>query len=197
MSTVSNESEGSTKGVYNVNIENDHIDLSMFDNSHHSNVMPENMYVENPILPTTHDDSDDSHEAVRLATFIARPSPHPTRHLTGQLSASHVNPAYYPDEDNDKYLKIDRVTSKNEQPNEDMYSDIPVYSQVDFAKQERDRQSRDLDNNAPEQLSDDILIWYVYSGEASPKIWPCYANFSVFIDYKRNQFLKKWIMIMI
>ena len=29
------------------------------------------------------------------------------------------------------------------------------------------------------------------SGEASPKIWSCYANFSVFIDYKRNQFLKK------
>ena len=29
------------------------------------------------------------------------------------------------------------------------------------------------------------------SGEGSPKIWSCYANFSVFIDYKRNQFLKK------
>ena len=29
------------------------------------------------------------------------------------------------------------------------------------------------------------------SGKASPKIWSCYANFSVFIDYKRNQFLKK------
>ena len=29
------------------------------------------------------------------------------------------------------------------------------------------------------------------SGEASPEIWSCYANFSVFIDYKRNQFLKK------
>ena len=29
------------------------------------------------------------------------------------------------------------------------------------------------------------------SGEASPKIWSCYANCSVFIDYKRNQFLKK------
>ena len=31
----------------------------------------------------------------------------------------------------------------------------------------------------------------VVSGEASPTIWSCYANFSVFIDYKRNQFLKK------
>ena len=28
-------------------------------------------------------------------------------------------------------------------------------------------------------------------GEASPKIWSCYANFSVFIDYIRNQSLKK------
>ena len=24
------------------------------------------------------------------------------------------------------------------------------------------------------------------SGEASPKIWSCYANFSVFMDYKRS-----------
>ena len=29
------------------------------------------------------------------------------------------------------------------------------------------------------------------SGKANPKIWSCSANFSVFIDYKRNQFLKK------
>ena len=29
------------------------------------------------------------------------------------------------------------------------------------------------------------------SGEASPTIWSCYANFSVFIDRIRNQFLKK------
>ena len=29
------------------------------------------------------------------------------------------------------------------------------------------------------------------SGDASPTIWSCYANFSVFIDYKRNPFLKK------
>lgn len=154
MSTVSNESDGSTKGVYNVNIEKDHIDLLMFDNSHHNSVIPENMYVENPILPTTQDDSDDSSEAVRLATFIARPSPHPTRHLTGQLYASHVNPAYYADEDDDMYLKIDRATTSKKEPSED--SDTPVYSQVDFAKKERERESRD--NNALEQLSDDILI---------------------------------------
>ena len=151
MSTVSNESEGSTKGVYNVNIMNDHIDLSMFDNSHHSNVVPGHMYVENPILPSPQDDSDDSYEAVRLATFIARSSPHSTPHLTGrrQLSASHVNPAYCPDEDDDVHQ-----TSKNEEPDED--NDIPVYSQVDFAKKERDRKSRH--NNALEQLPDDMLI---------------------------------------
>jgi hypothetical protein len=35
------------------------------------------------------------------------------------------------------------------------------------------------------------------SGEASPTVWSCYANISVFIDRKNNQFLKKWIMIMI
>ena len=29
------------------------------------------------------------------------------------------------------------------------------------------------------------------SGEASPTIYSCYANFAVFIDYKRNQFPKK------
>lgn len=155
MSTVSNESEGSTKGVYNVNIMNDHIDLSMFDNSHHSNVVPGHMYVENPILPSPQDDSDDSYEAVRLATFIARSSPHSTPHLTGrrQLSASHVNPAYCPDED--VYQNVNHATtSKNEEPVED--SDIPVYSQVDFAKRERDRESRH--NNALEQLPDDVLI---------------------------------------
>ena len=157
MSTVSNESEGSTKGVYNVNIMNDHIDLSMFDNSHHSNVVPGHMYVENPILPSSQDDSDDSYEAVRLATFIARSSPQSTPYLTGrrQLSASHVNPAYFPDEDDDVYRNVnDATTSKNEEPDED--SDIPVYSQVDFAKKERDRESRH--NNALEQLSDDVLI---------------------------------------
>ena len=35
------------------------------------------------------------------------------------------------------------------------------------------------------------------SGEASPTIWSCYANIFVFTDCKDNQFLKKWIMIMI
>jgi hypothetical protein len=35
------------------------------------------------------------------------------------------------------------------------------------------------------------------SGEASPTIWSCYANISVFIDCENNQFLKKWIMIII
>ena len=153
MSGVSNESDGSIEGVYNVNIENDHIDISMFENSHHSNVAPEHMYVENPILPTPHDDSDDSYEAVRLATFIARPSPH----LTGrrQLSASHVNPAYHQDEDDDMYSKTDRAaTTKSNQPDED--SNIPVYAQVDLAKKERDRKTQD--DNRLERLSDDILI---------------------------------------
>jgi hypothetical protein len=35
------------------------------------------------------------------------------------------------------------------------------------------------------------------SGVASPTIWSCYANISVFIDRENNRFLKKWIMIMI
>ena len=35
------------------------------------------------------------------------------------------------------------------------------------------------------------------SGEASPTFGHANANFSVFIDRIRNQFLKKWIMIMI
>jgi hypothetical protein len=34
------------------------------------------------------------------------------------------------------------------------------------------------------------LIMYC-SGEASPTIWSCYANISVFIDRENNQFLKK------
>ncbi|CAB3996532.1 Down syndrome cell adhesion molecule homolog [Paramuricea clavata] len=143
MSGVSNESEGSTEGVYNVNIVNDHIDLSMFDNSHHTIVAPETMYVENPILPTHQDDSDDSDEAVRLATFIARPSPHPTPHLTGrrQLDASHVNPAYHSDEDDDMYsLNVDRAaTTKRYQTDEN--SNNPVYAQVDLAKKERDKKN--------------------------------------------------------
>ena len=29
------------------------------------------------------------------------------------------------------------------------------------------------------------------SGEASPTIWSCYANISVFINRENNQFLKK------
>ena len=29
------------------------------------------------------------------------------------------------------------------------------------------------------------------SGEVSPRIWSCYANVSVFLDRKSNQFLKK------
>ena len=35
------------------------------------------------------------------------------------------------------------------------------------------------------------------SGEASPTIWSCYANISMFIDRENNPFLKKLIMIMI
>ena len=41
------------------------------------------------------------------------------------------------------------------------------------------------------------LIFLGGSGEASPTIFSCYANFSVFTGYKRNQFVKKLIMIMI
>ena len=33
------------------------------------------------------------------------------------------------------------------------------------------------------------------SGVASPTIWSCYANISVFIDRENNRFLKKWIMM--
>ena len=38
------------------------------------------------------------------------------------------------------------------------------------------------------------LLIYIYifgSSEASPTIWSCYANISVFIDRIRNHFLKK------
>ena len=155
MSGVSNESEGSFEGVYNVNLENDHIDLSMFDNSHHT---AEHMYVENPILPTPQDESDDSYEAVRLATFIARPSPHPTPQLTGrrQLSESHVNPVYIPDE-YDVDSKADRETAIKDELPDPGDSNIPIYSQVDFAKKERDRRQLS-DSKALERLSDDILI---------------------------------------
>ena len=37
----------------------------------------------------------------------------------------------------------------------------------------------------------------ICSSEASPTLWSCYANISVFIDRIRNQFLKQRIMIMI
>jgi hypothetical protein len=33
------------------------------------------------------------------------------------------------------------------------------------------------------------------SGEASPTMWSCYANISVFIHRENNQFVKKWIMM--
>ena len=152
MSAVSNESEGSTEGVYNV--QNDHIDLSMFDNSLHTSVAPEHLYVENPILPTHHEDSDDSYEAVRLATFISRPSPHPTPHLTGRrpLSASHMNPAYHQDEEDDVINMYPNVETSRKLSDED--NDIPVYAQVDLAKRERDRE----DSRRLEELSDDMII---------------------------------------
>ena len=38
---------------------------------------------------------------------------------------------------------------------------------------------------------------YLGSSEASPTLWSCYANISMFIDRIGSQFLKKWIMIMI
>ena len=37
----------------------------------------------------------------------------------------------------------------------------------------------------------DAVYTVMTSGEASPTIWSCYANFSVFIDRIRNQFLEK------
>ena len=84
ISGVSNESIGMrAEGVYDVNIENDHIDLWMFDyfdNSNHTAVVPENMFVESPVLPW--DDSGDSDEA-----------PLSTGHLTDHYHpiSSHVN----------------------------------------------------------------------------------------------------------
>jgi hypothetical protein len=50
------------------------------------------------------------------------------------------------------------------------------------------------------QIDVEGLSWYdifplskipKISGEASPKIWSCYANISVFIVRENNQFLKK------
>jgi hypothetical protein len=38
---------------------------------------------------------------------------------------------------------------------------------------------------------------HIYSGVGSLTICSCYANISVFIDCKNNEFLKKWIMIML
>ena len=47
----------------------------------------------------------------------------------------------------------------------------------------------------PHHFSEAYLSNYSFyvsdSGEASPTIWSCYANFSVFIDRIRNQFLKE------
>ncbi|XP_028400222.1 protein sidekick-1-like [Dendronephthya gigantea] len=157
MSGVSNESIGSTEGVYNVNAANDHIDLAMFENSYHTAVVPENMYVENPILPTPRDDSDDSDDAVRLATFIARPSPLPTRHLTDHChpTSSHVNPAYEEDEYVDIYsTEASLAVTGNELSDEE--TGICADATVDLAKMKRDRENQD--DNPLEQVTDDILI---------------------------------------
>lgn len=150
---MSNDSEGSIEGVYNVNADNDHINLSMFDDSHHTNATHEHLYIENPILPTQDNESDDSYEAVRLATFIARPSPLPTPHLTGrrQQSASHLNPAFDPNEDDDLQVECARTVGIGK-----THGDMPVYAQVDLAKKERDRVTRY--NHSLEQMSDDMLI---------------------------------------
>ncbi|XP_028400241.1 uncharacterized protein LOC114523496 [Dendronephthya gigantea] len=159
MSGVSNESIGSTEGVYNVNAANDHIDLAMFENSYHTAVVPENMYVENPILPTPRNNSDDSDEAVRLATFIARPSPLPTRHLTDHCNchptSSHVNPAYEEDEYVDIYsTEAALAVTGNELSDEK--TGICADATVDLAKMKRDRENQD--DNPLEQVTDDILI---------------------------------------
>ena len=157
MSGVSNESIGSTEGMYNVNIENDHINLAMFDNSYHTAEVPENIYVENPVLPSPRDDSDDSDEAVRLATFIARPSPLPTRHLTNHChpTSSHVNPAYEEDEYVDMYAtQASLSATRNEMFVEK--NGIRAGTTVDLAKTESDRESQD--DKPLEQVTDDILI---------------------------------------
>ena len=132
-SNVSNESEGSIRGVYNVNMDSD-IDLSMFADGNHSNspTVAPTLYVENPIFPSHNEDSDDSYEAVRLATFTARPSPLPT-------------PGGSPD-------------SKTRQPTVDSdysFPDPPMYATVDFAAKDKGRQSA---KDALDEQADDILI---------------------------------------
>ena len=47
-----------------------------------------------------------------------------------------------------------------------------------------------------ENLHEISFITSLSSGKlASLTIWSCYANISVFMDFKNNQFLKKWMMI--
>jgi hypothetical protein len=46
------------------------------------------------------------------------------------------------------------------------------------------------ENPHPSKFSG-VLVLPLSSGEASPTIWSCYANISVFIDRENNQFLKK------
>ena len=51
--------------------------------------------------------------------------------------------------------------------------------------------ARSLERRQRARMEDKGFRVIASCGEASPKIWSCYANFSVFIDYIRNQFLKK------
>ena len=121
-SRVSNESEGSIEGVYNVNTEED-IDLSMFANSHHATATDSNLYVENPILPPEQLESDDSHEAVRLATFTTRPSPLGTPGGSPSLSKRNL-------------FEFNELSSQD-------VVEHPVYAKVDFSAKARGNRSAD------------------------------------------------------
>ena len=121
-SRVSNESEGSIEGVYNVNTEED-IDLSMFANSHHATATDSNLYVENPILPPEQLESDDSHEAVRLATFTTRPSPLGTPGGSPSLSKRNL-------------FEFNELSSQD-------VVEPPVYAKVDFSAKARGNRSAD------------------------------------------------------
>ena len=67
---------------------------------------------------------------------------------------------------------------------------LPSFILIWHCKRQRKIRCHERDLNSHLTSNNCIGI----SSEASPTLWSCYANFSVFIDRIRNQFLKKWII---
>ena len=107
----------------------------MFANSHHATATDSNLYVENPILPPEQLESDDSHEAVRLATFTTRPSPLGTPGGSPSLSKRNL-------------FEFNELSSQD-------VVEHPVYAKVDFSAKARGNRSADT----YEQLTVEGLVW--------------------------------------